>query len=83
MSLRSGMNVPLNDNNSSPSPPPAPSQATSSPAPLATTPAAPAVQWDLSLRAEQPIEGCELSPHPYLKIGNVAMDNSTKAKVRF
>jgi CCR4-NOT transcription complex subunit 6 len=37
--------------------------------------------WHLSLRIDQPIEGCEISPHAYVKIQSITMDNSSKAKV--
>jgi hypothetical protein len=57
---------------------PQPPEASAS---AASTWASLAIQWDLSLRAEQPVEGCELSPHPYLKIHNT-LDNPTKAKAR-
>lgn len=39
------------------------------------------VSWDLSLRAEQPIEGCELFPHAYVKIKSFTLDNPAKAKI--
>jgi CCR4-NOT transcription complex subunit 6 len=40
------------------------------------------VKWHLSLRCEQPIEGCEVAPHPYLKIKSAALDNPTKARLQ-
>jgi hypothetical protein len=39
------------------------------------------VVWDLSLRAEQPVESCELSPHAYIKVKSLMLDNPGKAKV--
>ena len=39
------------------------------------------IEWHLSLRAERPIEGCELLPHPYLKIKGGSLDNSARAKL--
>lgn len=39
------------------------------------------VHFHLSLRAERPIEGCELSPHPYLKVKGGNLDNSMRAKL--
>mmetsp|Transcript_8011 Transcript_8011/g.11950 ORF Transcript_8011/g.11950 Transcript_8011/m.11950 type:complete len:628 (-) Transcript_8011:201-2084(-) len=39
------------------------------------------VTWDLSLRCEQPVEGCELTPHAYLKLKSRTLDNPAKAKV--
>lgn len=41
------------------------------------------VSWEISLRAEQPIEGCELFPHAYVKIKSSSLDNPAKAKVLF
>lgn len=56
-------------------------QIAANPIPTALTLALASVEWELSLRAEQPIEGCELFPHPYIKIKNTTFDNPTKAKV--
>jgi len=39
------------------------------------------IKWHLLLRVERPIEGCELSPHPYLKIKGGSLDNSARAKL--
>jgi hypothetical protein len=39
------------------------------------------VSWEVLVRAEQPICGCELSPHAYLKIKSAILDNVGKAKV--
>jgi hypothetical protein len=39
------------------------------------------VKFVISLRSERPIEGCELSPHPFLFIKGGAMDNPTRAKM--
>eukprot|EP01041_Mallomonas_annulata_P008324 gene8324-17133_t len=39
------------------------------------------ITWHLSMRVERPIEGCELSPHPYLKIKGGNLDNSARAKL--
>jgi hypothetical protein len=55
-------------------------QIAANPVPTALALAMASVEWELSLRAEQPIEGCELFPHPYIKIKNT-FDNPTKAKV--
>jgi hypothetical protein len=56
-------------------------QIAANPIPTALALAMASVEWELSLRAEQPIEGCELFPHPYIKIKNTTFDNPTKAKV--
>lgn len=40
-----------------------------------------AVKFVISLRAERPIEGCELAPHPFLFIKGGAMDNPTRQKL--
>ncbi len=37
--------------------------------------------WHLSLRVERPIEGCELSPHPFLKTKGGNLDNYARAKL--
>ena len=40
------------------------------------------VTWELSLRADQPIQGCELSPHAFIRVKSNILDNPGKAKVR-
>ncbi len=39
------------------------------------------IKWHLSLRSEQPIEGCELQPHPFLRIKSHTLDNPAKARL--
>lgn len=39
------------------------------------------ISWHLSLRVERPIEGCELSPHPFLRIKGGSLDNSSRQKL--
>lgn len=39
------------------------------------------VSWELSLRADQPIQGCELSPHAFIRVKSNILDNPGKAKV--
>lgn len=42
----------------------------------------PDVKWHLAVRIEQPIAGCEISPHAFLKLKSQAHDNSTKARMQ-
>lgn len=42
----------------------------------------PDVKWHLALRIEQPIAGCEISPHAFLKLKSQMYDNSTKARMQ-
>lgn len=41
----------------------------------------PGPKFVITLRTERPIEGCELTPHPFLYIKGGAMDNPTRAKM--
>jgi hypothetical protein len=42
----------------------------------------PDVKWHLAVRIEQPIAGCAISPHPFLKLKSQAHDNATKARMQ-
>ena len=49
---------------------------------FATDQFGPDVKWHLAVRIEQPIAGCDVAPHPFLKLKSRLHDNATKARMQ-